>query len=165
MSNFWANKLGQQAAPTAPAAAPAPAQAPANTGAWWMPQATVQQPVQQPMQQVVQQGNPAQMSSQEVIDANQALLHQEEYTTDKAKSAKVESTCPDCGSPNFMRPSTSPNAMKQCFNCGYNERFQHSTHGATGIGQSDLPTKAARVQMLNTNNFNPRTVIGKVTAI
>lgn len=93
------------------------------------------------------------------------LLSQDHYTTTKAMSAKDGETCPDCDSVNYMRSAQAPNSMKQCFNCGYNPRFLHTTHGASGIGQNNLPVKTARSQTMNTNNFNPGQpghVIGRV---
>ena len=136
-SNFWAQRLGQQTQ-TTPVAPAAPVAAPSNAGAWWMPQQPAPAP-QQPVQQVTQHP---------VADPNaqvpiEILLSQEDYTTDKAKSAKMHDKCPDCGSPNFMGIGR---AAKRCAECGYNELFTHSTHGATGIGQKDLPVYAARVQ-------------------
>ena len=74
------------------------------------------------------------------------LLQQESYTSKKAQSAKDSERCPDCDSVNYMRSPQQPNSMKQCYDCGYNERFLHTTHGASGIGQKDLPTYNSRVQ-------------------
>lgn len=92
----------------------------------------------------------------------EVLLAQENYTTTKAASARDSERCPDCDSGNYMRSAQAPNSMKQCFDCGYNERFLHTTHGASGIGQKNLPVKTARVQTLSENNFNPQQVIGRV---
>lgn len=93
------------------------------------------------------------------------LLGQQEYSTDKAKSSKVNTACPECDSPNYMSPDNiqSPaHFMPQCFNCGYNPRFMHSTQGVTTT-QSDAPTRVARGQQGNVNNFNPRTIVDRVT--
>ena len=107
-----------------------------------------------------QQTPPTQQSVGEV--PIEVLLGQQDYTTTKAKSADDGERCPDCRSSNYMRSSTSPNSMKQCFNCGYNERFLHSTHGASGIGQRDLPVHEARNQVLSESNWNPQTIVGRV---
>lgn len=155
MSGFWAQKLGQQAAPAAP---PAPVQ-PASTRPWWMPAQVQQQAPAAPQQVVVQQAPQQQQTGEVPIEI---LLSQENYTTTKAASARDSERCPDCNSGNYMRSAQSPNSMKQCFDCGYNERFLHTTHGASGIGQKNLPVKTARVQTLSENNFNPQQVIGRV---
>lgn len=161
MTNFWAERLGQQT----PAAAPAPSPAPAGNRPWWMPQ-TAPPPVQQTPQQPVQQ-YPQQVQQSTVPPDGEAhfgdLLHQDAYTTDKAQSARDTELCPDCSSPNYIAPKGYPNAMKKCFNCGYNPRFAHSTAGATGIGQKNVaPPRAARAQTLATSNFNPGVIIGRV---
>lgn len=157
--SFWANRLGvQPQQPQAPAH-PQPAhQAPA--GPWW----AVPQPAQQ--QSVQQTVTPQQQGS--VTPAGEAhfgdLLSQDGYHTEKAQSAKDSELCPECDSPNYLAPKGHPNAMKQCFNCGYNPRFAHSTAGASGIGQSNVAApKPARVQRLNQSNFNPGTIVGRVT--
>lgn len=162
MSTFWAQRLGVQQQPEAPAQAP-------SSRPWWQPgsgivvqpqqQAPVQpqQFVQQPEQQVQQQ--PVGPDGKVPIEQ---LLTQDNYTTTKAQSAKDSEACPECESPNYMRSSQSPNSMKQCFNCGFNARFLHSTHGASGIGQKGLPVHTARNQVIAENNFNPQTVIGRV---
>lgn len=155
-SDFWAKRLGQQQAPAQPVA-----QQP--TGPWWAPpQPQVQQPVQPQVQAPVQPtvdtsqqysgGTPGDGGEQHFGD----LLRQDEYTTTKAQSAKDDERCPDCGGPNYVRSSQSPNSMKSCFDCGYNPRFLHSTHGATGIGQNDLPTFTARSQTQQPPGAPPR---------
>lgn len=92
----------------------------------------------------------------------EALLRQDGYTTQRAQSAKDTEVCPDCGSVNYIAPAGHPNAMKQCFNCGFNPRFAHSTAGATGIGQNNLPTRTARAQTLSQSNWNPQTAIAHI---
>lgn len=108
-----------------------------------MPKPTVAAPQQavQPVQQQQQQ-QPQTDADGKVHFGD--LLRQENYDTTKAQSAKTDTTCPDCGSANFMG---SGRAAKRCMACGYNELFTHSTHGASGIGQANLPTHTARVQV------------------
>lgn len=168
MSGFWAQRVGasqQQAT--------APATVAARNQPWWMPGVAPQSTSAPVHEQVVEaarwgQGTVQQPQQQATVAPQQevsigALLSQDGYTTEKAKSAQDNEPCPDCGSPNFIRPHTSKNAMKQCFNCGYNERFAHSTAGASGIGQKNVaPPKAARVQALTQNNYNPQSIIGRV---
>lgn len=90
------------------------------------------------------------------------LIRQDEYTTDKAQSIKDNERCPDCQSPNYVRSSQNPNSMKSCFDCGYNPRFQHSTHGATGIGQQNLPTRSARSQTMSSTPADFGAVIAHI---
>lgn len=122
----------------------------------------MQQPVQQQQQPVI----PAPVVTQQNVPEGEVpiavLLAQEGYTTTKAQSAKDDERCPDCGSGNYMRSSQSPNSLKQCFDCGYNPRFLHTTHGATGTGQKDLPIHSARNQVLSENNFRPQEIVGRV---
>lgn len=116
-----------------------------------MPQPVVQQAPQQQVQQAPQQQQV--LAPQQQVQPGPdgkvpigVLLTQENYTTTKAQSARDSELCPDCQSPNYMRSNQSPNSLKQCFDCGFNQRFQHSTHGASGIGQKDLPQFEARSQ-------------------
>jgi hypothetical protein len=130
MSDFWARKIAD-AQPQQPAPAPAP-QAPAQQGPWWQqgviptPQQQQPQPEQQPQPQQVPEG---------------------EYRPDptKAKHLRVEDNCPECGSGDYFRPHGTPNAMPQCYTCGYNPRFAHSTAGAGLPGGEDAgPATPAR---------------------
>lgn len=89
------------------------------------------------------------------------LLRQDGYTTDKAQSTKDSEVCPDCGSTNYMATKGHPNAMKKCFDCGYNPRFTQSMAGMSGTGQN-IPVKTARSQQMNTNTFDPGHIIAKI---
>ena len=165
VSDFWARRIG---AKPSPPAAPAPPQQPASNRPWWMAPAPAQAPPAAPQPAEQQQDqNPAPAQDQgSVTPGGEAhfgeLIRQDHYTTEKAQSARDSEPCPDCGSPNYIRPHTSKNAMKQCFNCGYNERFAHSTAGASGIGQKNLPTRTARAQTMSESTFNPQHIIGRV---
>lgn len=79
----------------------------------------------------------------------------------KAQSARSSETCPDCGSGNFFKPQGHPNAMSQCYECGWNPRFAHSTAGAgmpTGDGGPATPAR----QVSTTGNYNPQTIVGHI---
>ena len=76
-------------------------------------------------------------------------------------SARSTETCPDCGSGNYFRPNGHANAMAQCYNCGYNPRFAHSTAGAGMPSDRSAPTRPAK-QVSTENNYNPSTIIGHV---
>lgn len=159
MSNFWAQRLGVQPAPQPVQQQPA---APTATpGApWWAPQPLPQQfqpaPVQQPQYAPQQQAQPEeQHHGWGSIKGSMA----------KAKSAKLTSTCGNCGSGNVFRPT--PNAMEQCYDCGENPRFSQ-TGGEGGLpSEVSGPTQQAR-QISGgggaggVNNFNPQQVIGRV---
>jgi hypothetical protein len=157
MTGFWAQRL--QAASAPPAAPPAP---PGNTP-WWMPQAPAPAP-QQPTQPApaALPGPPQQASvapTGEVPIGD--LLRQDGYTTEKAQSARDGEGCPSCGSPNYMHIGGLQSRAKRCFECGYNPMFEHSTAGASGIGQN-IPVKSARVQTGGESHFNPQMIVGRV---
>lgn len=157
--SFWANKVGV-ASPASPPPAPAP------NRPWWAPgvpaQPSQQALVQAPVQPAVQH-QPVSVDPSGESDIG-TLLRQDGYTTEKAKSAEEGASCPDCGSPNYMGVPGVPSAMKQCFNCGFNGRFGHSTAGATAIGQKNVaPPKPARVQRLTESNYNPKTIVARIS--
>lgn len=165
MSDFWAKRLGTQVPP----APPAPAPAPASNRPWWMPAPVQQAPQITPPGGPLPNPAPVHQAQQEgsVLPSGEAhfgdLIRQDGYTTEKAQSARDGERCPDCGGVNYMRSKESPNSMKQCFECGYNPRFAHSTAGASGIGQQNVaPPVAARVQTMAEGNFNPGVIIGRV---
>lgn len=54
-----------------------------------------------------------------------------------------------------------PNAMRQCYECGYNPRFAHSTAGAGMPTDAAAPARPAR-QVSTSNNYNPGVIVGKV---
>ena len=81
----------------------------------------------------------------------------------KALSARSTALCPGCGSDNIFKPVGMPNMMEQCYNCGWNPRFGHSTAGAgLPAGEATGPATPAR-QVSTANNFNPQTIVAKVT--
>ncbi|MFE4681566.1 hypothetical protein ACFRNJ_12110 [Streptomyces sp. NPDC056721] len=141
MTNFWANKLGA-ARPAAPAPAPAQQQQPG--GPWWAPPQQQPYPPQQPAQQTVPQ--PAQ-----------------EKAPARAMVAKQDTHCPDCGGSNYFRPIGQPNAMAQCYECGYNPRFQQTTAGLpSGSGGDGPATPAKQIAsggLGGRSNYNPGAII------
>lgn len=133
MSNFWGAVLNNAPAVSAPAVATGYRPSPYFTPQM-VPQATVPA-VQQP--QPGQYGNP-------------------HIASQMAKSASLTATCPDCGSGNYFAPQGMPNAMTQCYECGYNPRFGHTTAGA-GMpgGQSSGPTRPSKqLNPAGKSNFN-----------
>jgi hypothetical protein len=144
VSNFWADRLGT--APAAPAAPPAQPQAAPQQGPWWQAPQPVQ-PQQAPPQQTV--------------------VVEQEYTTDKAQSARSTETCPECGSGNVFKPKGQPNAMPQCYHCGWNPRFEHSTAGAGMPSDKSVPVQSAR-QISGgggaggVSNYNPSNIVAHI---
>jgi hypothetical protein len=161
MSNFWQQRFVQQQ-PQAPAAPPSPTQP------WWMAGRTpAPNPVQQATTQQAAQEALNGLANGSVAPSGEShfgdLLAQDGYHTEKAQSAKDSEPCPDCGSPNYIAPKGHPNAMKQCFECGYNPRFAHSTAGASGIGQQNVADpRPARAQNVATGAPPMGTVIGHI---
>lgn len=140
--NFWVRRLEGQ-----------PSQAPA--------QQHVLPPVQPPVPAVPAVSQQPRPQGHEQVPLG-VLLSQQEYQTARAASAKQNDHCPDCGGSNYLGVPGQPRIMKQCADCGYNERFLHSTHGVTGIGQN-LPTRAARAQTQAPPGAPPmNSIVGRV---
>lgn len=154
----------QRIAPQQQQPAQQPVVAPSNRP-WWQPAPMVpqvQQPAPQPQQQALQQVQPGSVTPEGQSHIGD-LLRQDGYHSEKAQSSKDTEPCPDCGSPNYMRSKESPNSMKQCFECGFNPRFAHSTAGASGIGQQNVAApRPARVQNVATGAPPMGTVIGHI---
>lgn len=82
----------------------------------------------------------------------------------KAQSSRSTLTCPDCGSGNIFKPNGIPNAMEQCYHCGWNPRFAQSTAGAGMPSTAETgPARPARQIAPGVNNFNPQTIVATVT--
>jgi hypothetical protein len=80
----------------------------------------------------------------------------EERHRRKAPSSRSTLTCPNCFSGNVCKPSA--NVMEQCYECGWNPRFEQTTGGVPTPGEAP---QAAR-QISTANNFNPQTIIATV---
>lgn len=155
MSDFWSKRLG-----TPPAPAPQqPAAAPASTGPWWQGLTGAPTPQQATQPSADPRTLPPSMQNGEQRFGD--LMQQTEYQSTRALSARDSERCPDCNSGNFIAPQGHPNAIKQCFDCGYNPRFMHTTHGVGSTGEN-VPTRTARGQTMSTNNFNPKQIVGRV---
>lgn len=142
VSNFWANKLG-----AARPAAPAPAPQQQAGGPWW----AAPQPQPYPPQQPVPQTVPQQQQQQEQRAPARAMV------------ARQDTHCPDCGGSNYFRPVGLPNAIAQCYECGYNSRFQQSTAGLpSGSGGDGPATPAKQIAsggLGGRSNYNPGAII------
>jgi hypothetical protein len=155
VSDFWAQRLGQQAPQQAPAAPQ-----PAPSGPWWLPQQVAPAHPQPVQQQVVQTQQQVSVDPDGTTDIG-TLLRQDGYTTTKAQSARDSESCPDCGGPNYLAEKGIPNSMKHCFDCGFNPRFSQSMAGMSSTGQN-IPVKTARMQNITTGMPKMGTVVGHI---
>lgn len=161
MSDFWSRKLGQQAPP------PPQPSAPASARPWWDNSQQVN-PQAMPQAQLVydQQGNAF------VVGPNGQLMavqQQDNYTTDKAPSARQTQHCPSCGSRDYavigraIGPSGSFDAMR-CFDCGY--PVQQEFSGMAIVSSAPVAGKARQIAHDGggiTSNYQPQnTAAGRV---
>lgn len=167
MNDFWAKRLGQQR-PQEPA--PAPQQpAPANQP-WWAvprPQQPAPAPPQAPpagtqtapvQQAPLPQSQPDGEVPIEVLWSDPNYRPTKPPKSDRLSGGEV---CPACRSGNYLNIGGLETRAKRCFDCGYNPMFEHSTAGASAVDK-DTPTRTARGQTLQTSNFNPSKIIGRV---
>lgn len=78
-----------------------------------------------------------------------------EYAPKQATASRNSGRCPDCDSGNYLAATRT--ALKRCYDCGYNERFDHEAGGPAGsgsIGISGVPY-VATTQVHGVNNFHP----------
>lgn len=81
----------------------------------------------------------------------------------KAISAKLHDFCPSCGSDNYFRPSGNPNAMQQCYECGYNPRFEQMAMGA-GVHADGGPATPSR-QVASAHGGYSGAIVGKINSL
>jgi hypothetical protein len=142
VSGFWDRVTGVPAAPVAPAVY---IQGPTYPG-----QNVGYPPMFSPQQFQAPRGLVQPVEAPEVEAAKR-----------KAPSSRSTLTCPNCFGSNVCKPSS--NMMEQCYDCGWNPRFEHSTAGAgMPTGGQTGPTHASR-QVSTANNFNPQMIVAKVT--
>jgi hypothetical protein len=72
---------------------------------------------------------------------------------------KQDTRCPDCQGGEYFKPIGQPNAMSQCYTCGYNPRFTQSTaglpSGSTGDGPATPAKQTAAGGRGGQSNYNP----------
>lgn len=152
MSNFWASRLGVSQ-PAAPQQQPvsAPALVP-----WWA----------NDYAQYVQPQTPQPQAQEPTAEPEPGGWGTIAGSMRKAKSAKLSDVCPECGSGNMFRPEGSPNAMLQCYECGYNPRFsQTGGQGGMPSGESGPATPARQLASAGAggvSQFSPGTIVGRV---
>ncbi|MDX3260729.1 hypothetical protein PV336_16030 [Streptomyces sp. MI02-2A] len=88
---------------------------------------------------------------------------QQEKIPARAMVAKQDTHCPDCGGGEFFKPIGMPNAMAQCYTCGYNARFTQTTaglpSGSSGDGPSTPAKQIASGGLGGRSNYNPAAII------
>jgi hypothetical protein len=77
----------------------------------------------------------------------------------RAQSANQTSSCPDCGSSNFMAVS---NAAPRCFDCGYPLEQSGSRYGSLAGAHVEGATKTSAGND-PTSNWNPQGIIGRIS--
>ena len=158
-SNFWAKALGVQQ-PAAPA--PQPVAQPVQP--WYAPPVYQPQPQSQGFYPPVPQGQPYPGHPQAPAEEEQSGWGTVEGSTAKAKSARLDTTCPECGGSNYFRPEGFPNATPQCYNCGANGRFSQ-TGGQGGLpSDKSVPATPARQTAAGgaggASQFRPDVIVG-----
>jgi predicted nucleic-acid-binding Zn-ribbon protein len=79
----------------------------------------------------------------------------------KALSRLKHDRCPSCDSTNYGQPQGHPNAVAQCYECGYNPRFHQETSALPSNGGPIQATK----QVSTANNWNPQGIVGNVNSV
>jgi hypothetical protein len=82
----------------------------------------------------------------------------QQQPTERAQSAKQTTSCPDCGSGNYL---TVSNAAPRCFDCGYPLEQSGSRYGSLAGAHIE---GAAKSSLGNdpTSNWNPQGIIGRI---
>lgn len=124
-----------------------------NNADWWASKLNNQAPAPQ-------QGRPINLPA---MPPSQVPMQQmptfQQQPQVKAQSAKLTSTCPDCGSGNYM--GATPQSAERCFECGYPIQQSGSRYGSLAGANVQGSVTAARGND-STNNFNPQGIIGTV---
>lgn len=161
MSNFWANALGIQQP-----AAPVPQQVAPPVQPWYAPPAYPSAPPPQQFVPQVPAGQPYPGHPQAPVVEEQGGWGTIEGSTKRAKSARMDTVCPECGNDKYFRPEGMPSAMAQCYECGYNPRFSQT--GGQGGLPSDQSVPASPARQIasggkgGVSHFEPKTIIGRV---
>jgi predicted RNA-binding Zn-ribbon protein involved in translation (DUF1610 family) len=142
VSDFWSRKLGVQQQP----AAQPQQSAPASSRPWW-DQSAVVMPQGPHIQQPAAQG------------------FSPEHDFSKAKSARMDDRCPECGSNNYAPIATAKTrrgAMEtwRCFDCGYPVVQEFSGMASVGQGQAEGRSRQLDHGGLHSNYQPTNTVAG-----
>jgi hypothetical protein len=79
--------------------------------------------------------------------------------TTRAQSANQTSSCPDCGSANYMSVAS---AAPRCFDCGYPLEQSGSRYGSLAGAHVEGATKSSQGND-PTSNWNPQGIIGRIS--
>jgi hypothetical protein len=86
-----------------------------------------------------------------------------DYVTTKAQHQRSESTCPECGSGNYIKVGTASGmngsfAVQRCYDCGY--PAIQTTSGISGKG--DPGASSHKAEQVQSGGYNPTTIVGRV---
>ncbi|MEU1816060.1 hypothetical protein ABZ543_12815 [Streptomyces roseifaciens] len=132
-TDFWLHKLQELSGTHAPA----PAGLTASGAPWWAHPTYSPAQAPQPPRSMVSRA----------------------YQTDRAQSAKVPSTCPNCRGDHYWQPT--PSTVAQCADCGYNCRMVHSTAGVAIANTSSAPKRASLYEAQGAG-YNPHVIVGRM---
>jgi hypothetical protein len=76
-----------------------------------------------------------------------------------APSSTSTTSCPDCGSGNYMSPA--PQIASRCYDCGYPVSQSGSRFGGLAGAKVEGSAKAANGNDVS-NNWNPQGIIGRI---
>lgn len=125
-----------------------------NSADWWASR-LAQTPQQAPV------GRPADLPPMPPMQQPMQVMptfQQQTQPSERAQSAKQTSTCPECGSGNFMAVS---NAAPRCYDCGYPISQSGSRYGSLTGAHVEGNAQGARGND-TTNNWNPQGIIGRI---
>lgn len=125
-----------------------------NNADWWANRLAQQQPQ-------VPQGRPSNIPpmppSQQPM-APMPTFQPQAPSASRAQSSQQTSTCPECGSANFMAVA---NAAPRCYDCGYPISQSGSRYGSL-TGANVEGTAKASMGNNPTSNWNPQGIIGRI---
>jgi hypothetical protein len=92
----------------------------------------------------------------------EVVLHRQTVaTSSKAQSSRETDRCPECNSENYMRPGSSTNLAKRCYDCGYPLQQSGSGVGSGSVSGSGAATPARQLARVKNSTYSGL-VIGKV---
>jgi hypothetical protein len=123
---------------------------------WWSRNLNTPQPQQQSPQVGRPLNLPQMPPSQQPMA--QMPVFQPQPTT-KAQSANQTTPCPDCGSDNYLSPSSQ--IAPRCYDCGYPVQQSGSRYGSLAGARVEGNVKAS-LGNDSQNNWNPQGIIGRI---
>lgn len=123
---------------------------------WWASKLAGNAP-QAPVQQGRPTNMPAMPPSQQPMQSMPSF-QASPNPAERAQSAKQTSSCPECGSVNYMAVS---NAAPRCYDCGYPISQSGSRYGSLTGAKVEGSVQASRGND-TTSNWNPQGIIGRI---